>query len=240
MSVKNNNQLNRFDLLHIKNKEPQTYEDVVYYVKKKKEPKKYLQMYKEQKDLMKNKDKKKISWKDITKQNYKHFLLDNPKECQNEYEKNNILFTEEIENLDSEEEELLQHLIHNNKSDVDDHINVKEQKVNEFKIKECSEGVNKNKKIKASGKIVSDYKKQVASKDVKTNINKSVNENDVDKSTISKEVVTHKKVRDNTIRRNDYYNRKFEEKHKTVESAQQKKVINVIQKLEKKRIKLNL
>ena len=61
MSVKNNNQLNRFDLLHIKNKEPQTYEDVVYYVKKKKEPKKYLQLYKEQKDLMKNKDKKKIS-----------------------------------------------------------------------------------------------------------------------------------------------------------------------------------
>ena len=243
MSVKNNNQLNRFDLLYIKNKEPQTYEDVVYYVKKKKEPKKYLQMYKEQKDIMKNKDKKKISWKDITKQNYKHFLLDNPKECRNEYEKNNILFTEEIENLDSEEEELLQHLIHNNKSndDIDvDHINVKEQKVNEIKIKEFNKGVNKNKKINVCSKIVSDYKKQVVSKDIKTNNNKSVNENELEKGNISNVVVTHKKVRDNTIRRNDYYNRKFEERHKTVESAQQKKVINVIQKLEKKRIKLNL
>ena len=200
-------------------------------------------MYKEQKDIMKNKDKKKISWKDITKQNYKHFLLDNPKECRNEYEKNNILFTEEIENLDSEEEELLQHLIHNNKSndDIDvDHINVKEEKVNEIKIKEFNKGVNKKMKINVCSKIVSDYKIQIVSKDIKTNNNnKSVNENELGKS-VSKEVVTHKKVRDNIIRRNDYYNRKFEERHKTVESAQQKKVINVIQKLEKKRIKLNL
>ena len=231
MNVKNNNQHKLFDL-HYYNKNKQSQTSAVNKINKKKEQKKYLQMYKEHKDLIKYNDKKKISWNDITNQNYKHFLLDNPNKYQNEYEINNVLFNEQIENLDPEEEELLQHLTHNNKCDDD----VKEQKISE--VKEC----NKNKKMKINGisvdKISSNnHKNQFASKDENTKNKEIINRN---KLVISKEVVTHKKVRDNTVKRNDYYKRKFEESHKNVEDEQQKKVINVIQKLEKKRIKLNM
>ena len=231
--------------------------------------KNYLEIYQQHKDYMKHEINNKISWQDINQQNYERFLLESPAQQHKEYELNAVLFAEQVDNSDSEEEELLKHLINKEKCSVSIRNKIEEDIKQQQQLTEIpqytSTGLNAKhnyRKVQLNGipvdKISSNQRRTFApsgAKNIKqqnsdniSNISLHINEHneiesgshDNNSNNSNKGLYTQKKMHTEAMKKNNYYKQKFENSHKHVEDAQQNKLINVIHKLEKKRIKFKM
>jgi hypothetical protein len=241
--------------------------------------KNYLEMYQQHKDYIKHEFNNKISWQDINQQNYERFLLESPAQQHKEYELNSVLFAEQIDNSDSEEEELLKHLMNKEKCSVSIRNKIeedmKQQQITEIPQYTTTTNVlsskysSNHRKVQLNGipveKITSNQRRTFAPKGAKNikqqgsdisnisiiNVNEhndvesggtQDNNNNNTNSIIhnNNRLDTQKKLYTEAMKRNNYYQQKFDTSHKHAEDAQQNKVISVIHKLEKKRIKLKM
>ena len=230
--------------------------------------KNYLEIYQQHKDYVKHEVNNKISWQDINQQNYERFLLESPAQQHKEYELNSVLFAEQIDNSDSEEEELLKHLINKEKCSVSIRNKIEEDikqqqltEIPEYTTNGLNSKYSNHRKVQLNGipvdKITSNQRRTFAPKGAKNikqqssdisnisiiNINEhnDIESGSQDNNNINNNrLYTQKKMHTEAMKKNNYYKQKFDNSYKHVEDVQQNKVINVIHKLEKKRIKFKM
>ena len=189
---------------------------------KKLQNKQYKAIVQEQKDYDKEKYSK-ITWNELQNYDYNHFILEGAA-SQSDVKVNQMIFND---TSDSEEEELLNHLI------------TKEKK--EINIKQSIEDISKkkpNKNLQSSFEQIPSNQRRTfipSSSAVTTSARKSINLNKIING-LNNSLTTQKEILRESKEKTENLYKKFEKGSKTVSEINTIKTANTIRKLEKIRV----